>query len=236
MLDAMFAGFLNSAIVCDLVSPQEKNSGAMDPKAQVESKICSFFSKNFEHVKLTSLKVIGKQGAEAKGIQALYEPLIESPLAGRVKISWLVKLENDQIQQLSVIYSLEAFKNVPVFNKTLAANQELHESDIDYRSVNVAPYFGLKNFYQESLSGKMLLKKVTKGSYIFLENISDSALIKVNDEITLVIKSGGLSVSTSAIALENGYNVKDSIKVRVKETGATMSANIQTEKIAYVEI
>lgn len=236
MLDAVFAGFLNSAIACDLIGSQQRSIDVMDEKAQVESKICNFFSRSFAHVKLTPLKVTSKQNIDSKNLTELYEPLIEVPLAGRVKISWLIKLNNGMAQQLDVIYSMEAFKDVLVFNKSILINQEIRESDVDYKSVNVAPYIGLKDFYQGSLSGKMLLKKAVKGNYVFTENISDSALIKVNDEITLIIKSGGLSVRTLAVALENGYRVASSIKVRVKDTGAVMPANIQTEKIAYVEI
>lgn len=236
MLDAIFASFLNNAIACDSLAAKKQGLVLTDDKTKVESKICDSFTNDYAQVRLNLLKVTGKQIADEADTKELYQPQVEAPLAGRVKIVWSVKSDNGQLQQLTALYSLEAFKDVAVFSKSIVANQTLSDSDVEVKSINVAPYLGLKQFHQGSPEGMLLLKKVNKGSYVFTDILAGSALIKRNDEIALIITSGALKISTLAIALENGYKVGENIKVRIKETGAIVPANIKFEKKAYVEI
>lgn len=236
MIDIAFAGFVNNTINCDEILLRRSESRADVQVELVERKICNFFSVNYEHVKLTSLKVMAKAAEQRKSSVALHEPVIEEPLAGRVKISWWNEAKNESAMHLTVTYSIEMYKSIAIFGKNIAVNNTIKDSDIYFNTVNVAPFLGVKGFLKESPVGKMVIKKATKGHYIFSDILSPPAMIKKDQVIYVVVKSAGLSINTEAIALENGFEVDDLIKVKVKNTGAVLTARIKSEKIVYVEI
>lgn len=236
MIDIALASFINSTINCDEILLGRSQSRPDVQVELVERKICNFFSANYEHVKLTLLKVTTKATAEKKSKVILNEPIIEEPLAGRVKISWWNASKNESVVHLNVTYSVDVYKSIAIFAKNIAINTTLRDSDIYFNTVNVAPFLGVKGFLKESPVGKMVTKKATKGHYIFSDILSAPALIKKDQFIYVVVKSAGLSINTEAIALENGFEVDSLIKVKVKETGAVLTARIKSEKIVYVEI
>jgi flagella basal body P-ring formation protein FlgA len=241
MIDIAFAGFIHHTINCDQMLFNKSESRSDVQVEQVEKKICNFFSNNYEHVKLTSLKVTSlkatAKAAEKKQAKVvLNEPIIEEPLAGRVKISWWAETKNESAVQLNVTYSMEAYKNIAIFGKNIAINTTIRDSDIYFSTVNVAPFLGIKGFLKESPVGKMVIKKATKGHYVFSDILSPPAMIRKDQVIYVVVKSAGLSINTEAIALENGFAVDSLIKVKVKDTGAVLMARIKSEKIVYVEI
>ncbi len=197
-----------------------------------KTEVCEKLAEDYEDVSLTPISSSYKNVSEI----SLQRVALSNPLAGRLKVTRVIKDENDGFKEIVTNYSFKAYKRVWVLKRKIRNGELISKKDIFQKKLNVAPFVGLRNFDVRNPEGMTTIKNMPKGAFLYEEVISIPALIKEKDKVTVILHVNNLKIKTLGIALESGANLKDEIKVKIIDTGAVINAKIMGKSDVYVEI
>lgn len=221
------ASLLNLSVDCSTLKLHELDEGEKWKK-----EVCEKLVVDYENVVLTPISSSYKKVA-GDGLRGI---VLSTPLAGRLKIRRVINDGNNGFQEILTNYSFNAYKTVWVLKKKIRHGDLIDKKDIFRKKINVAPFIGLRNFDVKNPVGMTTIKNMPSGSFLYEEIISAPALIRVKDRVTVVLHLDNLKIKTIGVALENGINLEDEIKVKIIDTGAVVNAKIIGKKDVYVEI
>jgi flagella basal body P-ring formation protein FlgA len=215
-----FAGALSLIIDCENLSVQSNHE-------QWHSQVCSQLQSDYDDVRLTAIKLSHR----SVGASDMPPVVVGKIVAGRLKVDVV-----DGIKQSHYLFSVNATQHVWVAKNKMYKGEIISRDDLILKKANVAPFVGLKTFFQEPLQGKMLARAIKKNEIIFADYLESKKLINQKQTIDLLIMSGNLQIKTKGKAMESAVNEGDSIRVKVLETGAILTGVVKGKENVYVEI
>lgn len=225
-------GFAFSAIVIAMIDCNELIK-SNDQSIEWQHNICIELSKSYQNVSLT---LLSNSVATDNGIRENPDESISVfPIqGGRVKVS--VNEKELGTGKRSYLFGIEAFKEVWVLSRRLKSGSIIRSRDLIKKSVNIAPYIGVKEFFSDPPIGKRMISTQKRNSIVFVDSVEDPNLISVGDELVAVIVDGRVTIEATAIALESSKAVNEKIQVRLVATGATFVATITGNKHVQIDL
>lgn len=229
MLGVMAAAMLNTAVSCAAVS---SSLSAGDAVKQWQRDTCTSLQKEFDDVVLVPTR---ESYEDSVAVGEKSTTVISQPVAGRLKVSWVELIDAHKVRRYNTSFSIEAYKNVWVFERDLNAGSLIKSQDVALKKVNVAPFLGIKVFADTDPTDKKLQTRSKKGQIVFREYLLDKPLINRNDRVTVVLQQAGLKIEMDAVALEDAVEQGQKIKVRSVSGGATLTGVVKENNRVYVD-
>lgn len=116
-------------------------------------------------------------------------------------------------------------KEIPVASRNILTGEIISNSDINFE---VRPLSSLRKntlIDIDSLIGMKAKRDIRKGSGITLTDISKDFIIQKGQQVSMIIKSGNMSLSAYGIALDNGVK-GDIIRLKNIKTNKTVQGKI----------
>jgi flagella basal body P-ring formation protein FlgA len=168
--------------------------------------------------------------ANIAGIRCdLYAP---RPVVGSVPVRVVITLRDRTTQVASVAAKVRLFDTAVVAARKLNRLESLSSSDLrlDRREVT-----GLSDAYftsVEDLAGKRTTRIIVAGTVLENMDVETIPLIKRGSGVVVVVVVGGVTVTSKAKALEDGY-LGDIIRVQDLITGKRLAATVRGETLVF---
>jgi len=195
-------------------------------------KTCETLQRDYKDVRLTVIKI---SDYPSNMPLRSSEPVVGDLLAGRLNVDVVENVGTVATRRRYLLWVVAA-KEVLVARRTMHKGDKVNQSDLELKTINVAPFVGLKSFSQQVPENRSLKKTFKKNGIFFDDYLEDAYLVSKMQEIPLVVASGDLRIQTSCIALESALYKGDRIKVRVAGTGAVVEGIVKVDERIYVEI
>lgn len=200
-----------------------------------QKSVCVELSKDYQNVRLVPLKKL-IINHEVTSHDELDVPQVISFQGGRLKIRINERAKSNSINEVAYFFNIDAYQEVWILKKAMKSGAILREKDISRKTINVAPFIGIKAFIDEAPIGKKLKISQKSGSVLFADSVDSPDIIITGDSLTAMIIGGNMSIEMPAIALESGSKKSEKIKVRLVATGATFEATIIGNKNVQIDI
>lgn len=233
MLAEFNAVLLSGAINCSDVRGNIESSIITDVALKNSLvAVCQSFPPDYEKIIIYPLKLSALEVSENLAKASV---LVGQPVAGKIKVTWMDVREHDKEYQVTLKVAFEAYKSVWVFSNDLNADSLLKQEDVTLKTLNVAPFLGIRNFVEGNPVGKRLIKYCNKGQIIFNEYLSAPLLVKKNMGIKAVLIDNGLKIEMDAVSLEDADKLNQKIKIRVLASGAVLTGILEGKDTVYVK-
>jgi flagella basal body P-ring formation protein FlgA len=139
-----------------------------------------------------------------------------------------IRVDGKVFRRVSAAVEIEAFAEILVAAKDLAAGQKLAEADLrpDKRRI-VKP---LANYLREGANfrGLALIKNIAGGAELTTDSIVSSVVVKTGDRVNVEARSGTLKIMISGEARAAG-RIGDRIAVKNLQSGSILQATVVDE-------
>jgi len=147
-----------------------------------------------------------------------------SPFAAPIEI----RLNNAVFRRLAATVEIEAFADILIAARDLAANDKFTGKDftVENRRLRQSPVNYLRD--ANNLRGLKLIKNIRSGAEITKDSFVAAAVIKYGDPVRIVGKSGKLEISVTGEARASG-KIGDRIAVKNLQSNAVLQAVVVDE-------
>ncbi|MDP2360906.1 MAG: flagellar basal body P-ring formation chaperone FlgA [bacterium] len=139
------------------------------------------------------------------------------------------------LRRLTVPVRVRRWEHLPVARRDLPRGRVLEEGDVEERWVETTHLAGGDLMPLGEVLGRRLARPLGAGRALpgrLLESVPD---VRRGESLVLTVRSGGVSVSARAEALEDAL-IGQTFKVRLFETGRRMAARLTADGQALVEV
>ncbi|GGY84970.1 hypothetical protein GCM10011613_32570 [Cellvibrio zantedeschiae] len=193
---------------------------------------CKNLPRDYKKASISPLKLTETDAPDSSDVTQI---IVSSPLQGRFKVVWVEARENKQKVKSTVNVAFELYKDVWTFAKDQNAGAIITSDAVILKTVNVAPFFGVRNFSESNIVGKRLTKRSSKGQIIFSEHLSSPLLLERNTNVKAVLIDSGLKIEMDAISLEDVSAPDQKIKIRILTSGVILTGTLREKDTIYVE-
>ena len=152
---------------------------------------------------------------------------------GRKRVSVLVKCPSPRPWKIHVAVQLTVFEPVVVAARPLTRGQTLKEGDIILTERETGQLeYGYLTRVEDAL-GMALRRPLSQGDTLSPGVLDAPVLVQRGQNVTLVVKSGGLNVSVNGVAMEAG-GAGDVINVQNLSSKRQVQAVVRSEKSVEV--
>jgi flagella basal body P-ring formation protein FlgA len=226
---AMLSALLSLDIECNATLPLNK----LDQSTSWKQDVCTAYFLEYADVKLRAIRNTLKK---MDGRTSNKKIEISRPIAGRMTIKRNIEDENHVWMLVTTFYAIDAFKEVWITQKAIKKNEVLIDRDIKKEVRNIGSLIGLKTFPHQNPTGFFIEKGLARNQIIYTDYLSVKPLIKKDKEVTVIFASGSLKLKIKGVALENGFKIEDSIKVRLIDTSKIFTGKIKDDETVDVDI
>jgi flagella basal body P-ring formation protein FlgA len=144
-----------------------------------------------------------------------------------------IRVDNKVVRRLAINAEIEAFAEILVAAKDLAANTKVSESDVRIEKRRLEK--PITNYLCETknLRGAVLLKNVSSGTEITSNIIISSYVVKIGDSVQIEAQSGALKIIIKGEARASG-KIGDRISVKNSQSGAILQAEVLDEGLVKI--
>ncbi len=234
----LFGVALNSLVSCaDLLSEpvglvvEDRAVNAMRFE-QWPQYACSSLQEENAEIKIASIQesssIKGHYDSNDLGVFQLGELR-----AGRVKLTW--HNSNTKVSR-SLWLRVKKIEKVWVFSRGINSGKIIKRRDLKQKKLDTAALEGIKDIVRQRPLGQSVVKKVRKGQVVTYDLVRSPPLIVGNEKIVIIAKKGPLTIEAQARALTTGWELGDTIQVKINNTDTSVEAIVAGEKEAHVEI
>jgi flagella basal body P-ring formation protein FlgA len=226
---AILSALMSLDIECNTALTLNK----LDQSTLWKQEVCTAYFLEYTDVKLRAIRNTLKK---IDGGMSDKKTEMSLPIAGRMTIKRTIENENHIWMLVTTFYAIDAFKEVWVTQRAIKKNEVLADRDIKKEIRNIGGLIGLKTFPHQNPTGFFIEKGLARNQIIYTDYLSVKPLIKKGEEVNVVFASGGLKLKMKGAALENGFKIEDSIKVRLINTGKIFTGKIKDNETVDVDI
>lgn len=217
---------LTAAVSCNAVL-RESSVGQEQPAALIGASewqvpFCQQHANDFDEVEfevITQQKTRNiEQQKTARG--SLH---IGPVRAGRAQLKWQ---SADSPDHVTVWLKVTAKRNSWTVNKSIPPGGSIEAVDVQQVVANVAPLMGIKVISAESPVGKVAAKQMRAGDIVTADSVTEPPLVKRNDRVQVIVRSGALQITSPGQALATGWKVGDLIPVTVENAEGPTEAKV----------
>jgi flagella basal body P-ring formation protein FlgA len=228
------AAVLSSAISCSSVLHESAAGETADSSlvraSQWQASFCKKYESGYDDVVfevITERRTIGSNAQE----ESLGTLIIEPVRGGRTKLSWAAGSSS-----LTIWLKVSMRQLVWAVNKSLAPGSDINAGDVQQVMADVAPLMGISKLAMESPVGKTTLKQLRKGDVVTADTSAPPPVVKRNENVQVVVRTGSLQISSPGLALDTGWNVGDLIPVKVENAEGPTKARVMGKGNVVIEI
>lgn len=152
-------------------------------------------------------------------------------LWGLTEVEVSFQADGRELRKIRVPVKITARRLVPIAKRPLQRGQRVSTADVTYQLQDATHYIEL---LPDSVIGMQLAQSVTAGTPLLRTYLLGSGGIRAGEIVTLVFRSGAITIRTTAQALQNA-DVGSFVKVRRNDTGVVFVGRLNDRKTVVVE-
>lgn len=152
-------------------------------------------------------------------------------LWGLTEVEVSFQADGRELHKIRVPVKITARRLVPIAKRPLLRGQRISTDDITYQLRDVTNYIEL---LPDSAIGMQLAQSVAAGTPLLRTYLLGSGSIHTGEMVTLVYRSGVITIRTIAQALQNA-DVGSIVKVRRNDTGVVIVGRVSDSKTVVIE-
>ncbi len=153
-------------------------------------------------------------------------------IAGRTEVELTFVIGTRTLRSIRVPVKISAYRMVPIAKHALERGTLLTQEDITFERRDISQQLGIVS---DSIVGKRLAQSVMPGTVLVNSLLLGSGSVRNGEEVTLLIRSGTITIRTRARALQNA-DTGNQLKVRRDDTGAVLVGILTDGKTVVTEL
>jgi flagella basal body P-ring formation protein FlgA len=160
-------------------------------------------------------KIISPQEFTENDVQADIVTNIDN-LQGNTSLKFEFRKDGTLLRYIEIPVRIKLFREVVIANQSVASGETLNDQNLTIEKREVTNLREDKFYSKNSLKGMRAKRNIPKGNIITTSFVDNGNYIKRGDKVTLIVKSGTVSIKTSGVALQDAKQGED---LRVKREG-----------------
>lgn len=147
---------------------------------------------------------------------------------------WVRLSKGDRIiKKAPVNITVSVVKNVVVAGKRINRGKEFSNNNLKMESKQLGKDWDQYFFSVDDLFGSESKRLIKKGTALTNRMVRETQLVHSGQQITVQLRIGNLTISTKAVAKQNGAS-GDKIKIKLAKTGKTITGIVLSENLVIV--
>lgn len=236
LLALAFSAAVSLSIDCNVIDEKafaEKKENAHVQFDSWPAATCAELGREYQNVNFALLRRV--QSGSTREIAA-NEPgsvSVGSIRAGRMNVVWRSRRDNTT---MTFSTKVTCEQEVWVFKKSLNPMSEIKSGHIKKQLANVSRVLGVQELVLDKPLGQLTRKRTMKGQVITQNLVSEKPLVMKNDNVVVRLSNNGLTIRTRGRALNHGWQLGETVRVRVHKGESPVTAKVIGEKLVNVEI
>ena len=144
-----------------------------------------------------------------------------------------IRVDNRVVRRVSATVQLEAYADILVAKRDLAARERISEADVQLENRRLEKPLASYLRSVEKLRGAVLVKNVASEAELTTADIAAGYVVKTGDLVSIVGTSGKLQISIKGEARTNG-RIGDRVSVKNPESGTILQATVVDEGLVKI--
>lgn len=144
-----------------------------------------------------------------------------------------IRVDNRVVRRVSATVQLEAYADILVAKRDLAARERISEADVQLENRRLEKPLASYLRSVEKLRGAVLVKNVASETELTTADIAAGYVVKTGDLVSIVGTSGKLQISIKGEARTNG-RIGDRVSVKNPESGTILQATVVDEGLVKI--
>ena len=141
----------------------------------------------------------------------------EKSLKGNTNLAIEFVKNGKIVKRLAVAVRIRIFKNVAVASGNIAKGNAVNSGDIEIQKEEITYISNNDNVTSEEIIGAIARRNISKGTIFTKSLFENQNKVHRGEKITLIIKSGAVTIRTSGVALQDAdYGSQ----IRIKREGS----------------
>jgi len=143
--------------------------------------------------------------------------------------------ENSRVvRKINVPVKVEIFAKLPVANKFIKQNSSIKEEDFTLETVDISNYSEKELIDSYYIIGFNAKKNINAGTAIVKSMIDYGGGIKKGDKISIIVRSGCVTVKSDGIAV-NDAEIGESVRVKRDKAGSILTGIAGIDKTVVID-